>query len=43
MVLFTRNVKKIRVIAHKYGDIDDTCKRALNVSLLSCRDVNVLK
>ena len=30
-VLFTHNVKKIKGAAHKNGDIDDMCKRALKV------------
>ena len=29
MVPFTRNVEKIKDVAHKNGDIDGTCKRAL--------------
>ena len=34
MVLFTRNVKKIKGAVYKNGDVDDTCKRALkNVDL----------
>ena len=30
MVLFTRNVKKIKSAAHKNDDIDDTCKQGLS-------------
>ena len=28
MVLFTHNVKKIKVAAHKNGDVDGTCKQS---------------
>ena len=30
---FTHNIKKIKVAAHKNGDVDGTCKQALTLQL----------
>ena len=36
MVLFTRNVKKIKGAAHKNSDVDGTCKKALSLYRDQC-------
>ena len=39
MVLFTRNVKKIKGAAHKNGEVEGMCKRAFNCAIIIVRHV----
>ena len=42
MVLFTRNVKKIKSADHQNGDVDGTCKLGLKqYSMVKLESVNI--